>query len=68
MKIENQNSKYRSNSHFLFCCRYHIIFCPKYRRSVLTEDISNRLKEIILETFEKYNSKIKEKWEDFKNI
>lgn len=28
---------------------YHIIFCPKYRRKVLTGDVETRLKEIIQE-------------------
>ena len=41
--------KYKSNSHYVFSCRYHIIFCPKYRRSVLTDGIDTRLKEIITE-------------------
>lgn len=27
---------------------YHLIWCPKYRRSVLTEKIAERLKELLL--------------------
>lgn len=39
---------YHSNETTVYCCRYHIIFCPKYRRKVLINGIDERLKEIIL--------------------
>ena len=58
MIIENKDLKYRSNNHNFFCCNYHVIFCPKYRRSVLNEQISLRLKEIFLDTCKKCNSKL----------
>lgn len=29
---------------------YHLIWCPKYRRSILTGDIEDRLKTIVFET------------------
>lgn len=58
MNIEHVQNNYRSNSHFLFNCKYHVIFCPKFRRPVLTEDISKRLKEILIEISNKYNSLI----------
>jgi len=41
------DSKYRTTETTVYCCRYHIIFCPKYRRKVLTEPIQERLKEIV---------------------
>jgi len=28
-------------------CQYHVIFCPKYGRKVLTEKIASRLKKLI---------------------
>ena len=39
---------YRTTETTVFCCRYHIIFCPKYRRSVLTPPIQERFKEVVL--------------------
>jgi putative transposase len=39
---------YRTNETTVYCCRYHIIFCPKYRRKVLTEQIAKRFKEIVV--------------------
>jgi putative transposase len=31
----------------MYSCKYHVIFCPKYRRKVLTGLIADRLKEIV---------------------
>lgn len=39
--------KYRSNLNVTYSCKYHIVFCPKYRRKVLTTPIDARLKAII---------------------
>ena len=39
----------RSNHNVTFDCHYHIVFCPKYRRSVLTNGVDERLKAIIRE-------------------
>jgi putative transposase len=44
----------KSNHNIVYTCRYHVVFCPKYRRSVLTPPIDERLKTIILETIEKW--------------
>lgn len=41
--------KYKSSRNIVFSCQYHIIFCPKYRRKVLTGAVETRLKEIVLE-------------------
>jgi putative transposase len=38
---------YKSNGHILYSCKYHVVFCPKYRRKVLVDGIDTRLKEII---------------------
>jgi len=38
---------YKSNRHILYSCKYHVVFCPKYRRKVLVDGIDTRLKEII---------------------
>ena len=38
---------YRSNNHIVYACTYHVIWCPKYRRAVLTETIAARLKQLI---------------------
>lgn len=40
---------YKSNNNIVFSCKYHIVWCPKYRRKVLIGDVEKRLKEIINE-------------------
>jgi putative transposase len=39
--------KYKSNRHIVYSCKYHVVFCPKYRRKVLVDGIDLRLMEII---------------------
>jgi len=39
--------QYKSNSNVIYSCKYHIIWCPKYRRKVLVGCIETRLREII---------------------
>lgn len=31
----------------VYSCQYHVVFCTKYRRSILEEKIANRLKQLI---------------------
>ena len=38
---------YNSSNKSTFLCNYHIVFCPKYRRSILTGNIKHRLDKII---------------------
>lgn len=40
---------YRSNRNVVYSCKYHVVFCPKYRRRVLVDGVDVRLKEIIRE-------------------
>ena len=41
--------KYKSSRNIVYSCKYHIIFCPKYRRKILTGGVEARLKNIIFE-------------------
>lgn len=41
---------YKSNNNIVYSCKYHVVWCPKYRRKVLVGKIEMRLKEIIQET------------------
>ena len=40
--------EYKSNNNIVYSCKYHIVWCPKYRRKVLVGNIESRLKELIL--------------------
>lgn len=39
--------QYKSNNNVVYSCKYHVVWCPKYRRSVLVSGVDVRLKEII---------------------
>lgn len=60
MNISNSSKIYKHNNHLTYSCQYHVIFCPKYRRSVLTDGVDTRLKEIISEVANKYDFEVME--------
>ena len=41
---------YKSNNNVVYSCKYHVVWCPKYRRSVLVKPVDTRLKALIRET------------------
>jgi putative transposase len=43
------NNRWKSSKHAVYNCSYHLIWCPKYRRKVLTDGIDIRLKELLLQ-------------------
>jgi putative transposase len=48
----------RSNNNVVYVCRYHVVFCPKYRRNVLTPPIDERLKVILAEQIERWGQEL----------
>ena len=38
---------YKSNNNVVYSCKYHVVWCPKYRRAVLVNGVDVRLTEII---------------------
>ena len=53
---------YKSNRHVLrfASCKYHIVFCPKYRRKVLVNSVDKRLKEIIYQAAKELGCEVME--------
>lgn len=43
------SARYARNAGAVFSLKYHLVFCPKYRRPVLTGDVETRLKELLNE-------------------
>ena len=41
--------EYKNSNNVLYSCKYHVVWCPKYRRKVLVDGIDIRLKELIIE-------------------
>ena len=41
--------KFKSNNNLVYSCKYHVVWCPKYRRKVLVNGVDTRLKAILSE-------------------
>lgn len=39
--------EYKSNNNVAYSCKYHVVWCPKYRRKALMNGIDLRLKELL---------------------
>jgi putative transposase len=48
MELRQSNKTYHTDHSIVYSCQYHVIFCPKYRRKVLTDAIAARMKELVL--------------------
>lgn len=56
-----ENTRYfDTNNHSVYMLHYHLIMCIKYRRDVINDEISNRLKEIFLYIAPTYNIVLEE--------
>jgi putative transposase len=49
---------YSSNNNIVFSCKYHVVWCPRYRRQILVSPVDSRLKEIVLQVAKEFRSKI----------
>ena len=54
MRLETPDLVYQTIRYSIYACEYHIIWCTKYRRSALSDEIQARFKELVLESEEKY--------------
>ncbi|MDD2676701.1 MAG: IS200/IS605 family transposase [Methylacidiphilaceae bacterium] len=48
--------RYRSTRNVVFSCKYHVVWCPKYRRKVLLEPIGRRRKQVLLDLLAEKNA------------
>ena len=60
MELLNGSKQYKTDGKVIYSCQYHVIFCPKYRRSVLTGKIEPRLKQLIKQKEREYHFEILE--------
>jgi putative transposase len=49
IRMSEYKIEYKSNRNVVYSCKYHVIWCPKYRRPVLVGGVDDRLKGIIKE-------------------
>ena len=52
------SSKFKSNNNVTYSCKYHVVWCPKYRRKVLIHGVDTRLKEILISVCEEFKSEL----------
>lgn len=50
--------EYKSNKNVVYSCKYHVVWCPKYRRKVLVGNIAERLKELIAQKAAEINAEV----------
>ncbi|HEX4545274.1 MAG TPA: IS200/IS605 family transposase [Candidatus Acidoferrum sp.] len=49
---------YKSNNHVVYSNKYHVVWCPKYRRKVLEGPIVKRCRQVIRKTAAKVRAKV----------
>lgn len=47
--MSETGARYAKNAGAVFSLKYHVVWCPKYRRPVLVDAVADRLKALILE-------------------
>ncbi|MBA3531847.1 MAG: IS200/IS605 family transposase [Ardenticatenales bacterium] len=47
MELSQPNKPYHTEHNIVYSSQYHVIFCPKYRRKVLSEAVAACMKELI---------------------
>jgi len=56
--MKNYTISYKSNNNIVYSCKYHVVFCPKYRRKVLVNGVDERLKDIAYQLADEYDVEI----------
>ena len=49
---------FKRNANIIYSCKYHVVWCPKYRRKVLVGGVDERLKTILREVAEERQAEI----------
>jgi len=52
--------KFKSNRNIVYSCKYHLVWCTKYRRPVLVNGVDARLKAILQEVVSETSGEILE--------
>lgn len=50
--------KLKSNNNVVYRCHYHVVWCPKYRRPVLVDEIEERLREVVVAVCEERHAEL----------
>jgi putative transposase len=52
------NARYRKNAGSVFSLKYHLVWCPKYRRKVLVGTVAEDLNRLLYEKAEQLEATI----------
>lgn len=52
--------QFKSNNNIIFDCKYHVIWCTKYRRDLINDAVEKRLKQIVTSVADERNAEILE--------
>ena len=58
MEYSTPNKEYHSAHSIVYSCQYQVVFCPKYRRKVLTPELQVRFKELVDEKQDEYGYRV----------
>ena len=58
MNYPSAEKAYHHTSHLTYSCQYHVVFCPKYRRKVLSPPVDEGVKEVFLRIAEEKDFRI----------
>jgi putative transposase len=50
--------QFKSYNNITYSCKYHVVWCPKYRRDVLVGEVEKRLKTIIADVCQKRDAEL----------
>ena len=50
--------EYKSNRNIVYSCKYHVVWCPKYRRGVLVSGVEERLKTVLREVAQERQAEV----------
>ena len=56
--LYNSWAMLKSTSHAVYETKYHMVWCPKYRKRILLKDIQKRVKELFQQISEQYEFEI----------
>ena len=54
----NDPMGYKSNHNVVYSCKYHVVWCPKYRRRVLVQGVDERLKALIHQIAQEHQAEV----------
>lgn len=57
----NTSMEYKSSCNVVYSCKYHVVWCPKYRRKVLVGEIADRLRQLLVSTAEEVQAEVIER-------